>query len=133
MNAVNVMKKFLWVVLVSFCAAACAPIPLLSVTSSAAEGDKEYPKIAASFQKKDRIGRTDYEQRKADMIACGMPPERYNDDVSYIGGSPPGESNQEFLARINSFLQCMEDKGYIWFTAHKCGYLEENRRICNLR
>jgi hypothetical protein len=130
MNAVNV-TKLLGVVLVSFCAAACMPIPLLPVVAVTGEGSNhKYPKMAAWYQKKDRIGRTDYEQRKADMIACGMPPDRYSDNLSYVG--PPGESNQEYLARKKKFLQCMKDKGYIWFTAHDCGYLEENRMICKL-
>jgi len=90
------------------------------------------PSMAARYQKFDQYGQhihTDPDQRKEDIIACGVPREWYNDSLSNMGGSNK-ETFKQSMARTNRFWQCMEDKGYVQFDLEECGPVKENRGIC---
>jgi hypothetical protein len=117
---------------------------LLAVGLSACEGvtliprvagiiditDLELPPEAMRFQKDGQWGHTDYEQRKEDMIECGIPRDQYHESLGYIGGRNPGETTQQFLARYKAFMQCMHGKGYAELGLKECGPVKENRGIC---
>jgi hypothetical protein len=92
--------------------------------------DLELPPVAMTFQKDGQWGHTDYEQRKEDMIECGIPRERYEDNLYYIRGGPPSETTQQFFARREKFMQCMHAKGYGRLGLKECGPVKENRGIC---
>jgi len=94
--------------------------------------DIELPPMALTFQKKGQWGHTDYEQRKEDMIECGIPRERYEDNLYYIGGRrrSVGETLEQYLARYEKFLQCIKAKDYDWLGLEECGPVKENRGIC---
>jgi hypothetical protein len=75
--------------------------------------DLKLPPMALRYQKQGQFGRTDYNQRKEDMIECGIPRERYEDNLYYIRGGPPSETTEQFFARGKKFSQCMKAKGYL--------------------
>ena len=89
-----------------------------------------YPS-ALKYQKQGQLGNTDYEQRKEDMIECGVPRELYNDHLSGVFSRNMEEKNIEIIiARGDKFDQCMKDKGYIILSGKECGPVKENRGIC---
>jgi hypothetical protein len=92
--------------------------------------DLKLPPMALTFQKRGQYGQTNYNQRKEDMIECGIPRERYEDNLYYIRGGPPSETIEQFVFRRKKFLQCIEDKGYDWLGLKECGPVKENRGIC---
>jgi hypothetical protein len=92
--------------------------------------DLELPPVALTFQKKGQFGHTDYNQRKEDMIECGIPRERYEDNLYYIRGGPSSETTEQFRARREKFLQCIKAKDYQWLGLEQCGPVKENRGIC---
>ena len=94
--------------------------------------DITLPPMVFRFQKRGQWGSTDYNQRKEDMIECGIPRERYEDNLYYIGGRrrSEGETIEQFMARYKKFVQCMKDKDYQWLGLEECGPVKENRGIC---
>jgi hypothetical protein len=94
--------------------------------------DLKLPPMALTFQKRGQWGHTDYEQRKEDMIECGIPRERYEDDIRYFQNvrTKEGETGKQYSVRRKKFVQCMEDKDYQWLGLEECGPVKENRGIC---
>jgi len=92
--------------------------------------DHELPPMVMRYQKVGQYGHTDPDQRKEDIIACGVPQERYGDTLAYMGGGPPSETFEQFMARRKRFSQCMKDKGYVQLGLKECGPVKENRGIC---
>lgn len=88
--------------------------------------------LALMFQKKGQWGHTDYNQRKEDMIECGIPRERYEDNIRYIDNvrTDEGETVEQYSTRQERFLQCMYAKDYDWLDLEECGPVKENRGIC---
>ena len=98
-------------------------------------GGRENIKVAPEvfrWQKVGQFGNTDPEQRKADMIECGVHPKyNFESSVGAIGLPPiPGETDREYSARRKKFNQCMKDKGYVQLGLLECGPVKENRGIC---
>ena len=87
---------------------------------------------AFRWQKVGRFGNTDPEQRKEDMIKCGVHPKyNFESSVGAIGLPPiPGETPQEYSVRKEKFGQCMKDKDYVLLGLEECGPVKENRGIC---
>jgi hypothetical protein len=92
--------------------------------------DLELPPMALTFQKRGQFGHTDYNQRKEDMIECGIPREEYEDNLYAFRGRNPGETTEQFDARRESFLRCIKGKDYLWLGLEECGPVKENRGIC---
>jgi hypothetical protein len=110
---------------------ACGCLPFIPrVVACYDVTDLELPPVAMTFQKDGQWGHTDYEQRKEDMIECGILRERYKDNLYDIGGTRPGETMEQFWPRREKFLQCMHAKGYHWLGLEECGPVKENRGIC---
>lgn len=108
---------------------ACADVPTFIPRVVGGLG-YDLPPMALRFQKRGQFGQTDYNQRKEDMIECGIPRERYEDNLYYIGGGPPNETTEQFMARRKNFIQCMKAKDYLWLGLKECGPVKENRGIC---
>jgi hypothetical protein len=86
--------------------------------------------MAMTFQKRGQFGHTDYNQRKEDMIECGIPREEYEDNLYAFRGRNPGETTEQFDARRERFLRCIKGKDYLWLGLEECGPVKENRGIC---
>ena len=86
-----------------------------------------YPPRALRYQQKDAIGNTDFEQRRKDMIVCGIPEEMYTDGLGYIYRVREGEVWGDVVERRKRFYQCMDGKGYTLLTDVECGSAKENR------
>ena len=77
------------------------------------------------FQKPDASGKTNVQQRKADLYACGVNPRANLDDPLWsLNGSYPGETNEQFIARTNKIQDCMSAKGYKIYDFSQCGPLK---------
>jgi len=111
---------------------ACGCLPFMPYVAACYDvTDLKLPPMALRFQKRGQWGHTDYEQRKEDMIECGIPREKYQDSLAYIGSSIPGkETTAQYMARYWTFVECLEDKGYQWLGLEECGPVKENRGIC---
>jgi hypothetical protein len=108
---------------------ACIP---RTVVGGGGSDDFKMPPEVFRWQKRGQYGNTDYEQRKEDMIECGVH-RRYWDKPpvgALLGGNRPGETNEQWLARRKKFWQCMEDKDYVQLGLIECGPVKENRGIC---
>ena len=81
------------------------------------------------WQKVGQFGNTDPEQRKEDMIECGLP-RGHSDNSPSIFGVLPGETVEQMLDRKKKFGQCMKEKGYVQLGLLECGPVKENRGIC---
>jgi hypothetical protein len=92
--------------------------------------DLKMAPMALRFQKRGQWGHTDYNQRKEDMIECGVLREKYYDSLAYIWGVEPGETIQQMRDRKAKFLQCIKAKDYQWLGLEECGPVKENRGIC---
>jgi hypothetical protein len=91
----------------------------------------DLPPMALRFQKKGQFGHTDYDRRKADMIECGLPRERYQDSLAYFEKLYyPKETTKTFRGRQWHFFVCMEDQGYLLLGLEECGTVKESRGIC---
>jgi hypothetical protein len=91
------------------------------------------PPYSKWFQKENRIARMDEKdnaQRKEDIIACGVPRERYDADISYIAGKNPDELDAPSLERKQRFIQCMRDKGYVLFEGYQCAHSSDRYSVC---
>ena len=119
------MKKFALVLLVAGLLSACGVFAVVG-------GSPRYDHPGAlMYQKQGQLGNTDYEQRKEDMIECGVPRELYNDHLSGVFSRNLEEKNIEIIrARRDKFRQCMKDKDYIKLSGKECGMVKENRGIC---
>ena len=83
------------------------------------------------WQKVGQFGNTDPEQRKADMIECGVHPKyNFESPIGDIFGTRPGETVEQMLDRRDKFRQCIKDKGYVQLGLQECGPVKENRGIC---
>jgi hypothetical protein len=91
----------------------------------------EVPRETIMFQKVGQIGHTDHKQREEDIIACGIPREKYEYRLLYMKGLlHRGEELSEFSERRGKFMQCMTDKGYRSLSVMECNSGKENRWIC---
>jgi hypothetical protein len=86
--------------------------------------------MALRYQKLGQFGNTDYEQRKEDMIACGIPRNSYIETLAVLKSNNPGESDEGWRARRERFSQCMKAKGYLQLGLAECGPVKEKRGIC---
>jgi hypothetical protein len=86
--------------------------------------------LAMKFQKRGQIGHTDYNQRKEDMIECGIPRERFDVSLGYIWHRAPDETSEQQLARQDKFVQCIKAKDYLWLGLKECGPVQENWGVC---
>ena len=110
---------------------ACGGVTLIPRVAGIIDAtDLKLPPMALTFQKEGQFGNTDYEQRKEAMIECGIPRERYEDNLYYIRGGPPGETKEQYRARRENFGRCMNSKGYVRLHLEECGPVKENRGIC---
>ena len=83
------------------------------------------------WQKVGQFGNTDPEQRKADMIECGVSKEyNFESPIGAIFRSDPGETIEQMLDRRENFWKCMKKKGYVHLGLLECGPVKENRGIC---
>jgi len=92
----------------------------------------DLPPEVMRWQKRGQFGRTDPDQRKEDMIECGVH-RKYNFEspIGGIGfGARPGETTEQYMARRDKFRQCMKDKDYVQLGHKECGTVKENRGIC---
>ncbi|OBX05212.1 hypothetical protein QV06_03130 [Gallibacterium genomosp. 3] len=120
------MKKILFLIIISLSGCVyydgCIS-PLISVVSNNCEKNKKgtlFPSIA-HYQKINSIGKTNSKKRWEDAISCGA---KYGD-----------EQLQELPnSDYDSFIKCMESKGYKRFWPAECGYQEPkyNKGKCNL-
>jgi len=107
----NVLASLMLAVLLSACAKPDS-VPPTAIFN---------PPNAQRLQKAGQYGHTDYNQRKEDIIACGVPRERYEDNLFYITGTAPGETTEQYLVRRRKFARCMNGKGYDWLDWVQCG------------
>ncbi len=75
-------------------------------------------KVIQAWQKHDTVGRTDVEQRKKDVFACGV--------KKLMGGGLdlavryPGMNTEQVIARMRRISNCMKSKGYVYIGKEKC-------------
>ena len=92
----------------------------------------EYVPYAQTYQKADRIGHTDRQQRKEDMYSCGVDRNINLDDGKWNGSSAkPGETLQQVAARDDKLKRCMQSKGYVALGYDQCGPLKAPTGECN--
>ena len=90
----------------------------------------DLPPEVMRWQKRGQFGRTDPDQRREDMIECGVPRDKYRESLAYIFGKGSWETNEQVTIRIRKFRQCMKDKDYVQLGHKECGPVKENRGIC---
>ncbi len=90
---------------------------------------KYYPLRVQGYQKKDTIGHTDPEQRWKDLQACGV--RYYSGGSLDIGGSKPGETVQQVVARRDEIYQCIKAKGYVIYSPEECIKNRKPTGLCN--
>ena len=126
------MNRITWVIVTLFMTlllSACE-IPRTVVGGGGSDRFKVAPEVFR-WQKVGQFGNTDPEQRKADMIECGVSQKQYFESFSgKLFHVEPGETIQEYSARSKKFSQCMKDKGYVVLGLLECGPVKENRGIC---
>jgi len=110
---------------------ACGCLPFMPYVAACYDvTDLKLPPMALRFQKRGQWGHTDYEQRKEDMIECGVLRERYNETLSDVMAFYPKEPIEAQVVRRDKFLECMKAKDYTRLGLEECGPVKENRGIC---
>jgi len=125
------MNRITWVValFMTLLLPACE-IPRTVVGGGGSDRFKVAPEVFR-WQKVGQFGNTDPEQRKEDMIECGVNPKyNFESPIGAIFHVGQGETVEQMLARERYFRQCIKDKGYVQLGLEECGPVKENRGIC---
>lgn len=88
----------------------------------------DYTAIQA-YQKKESIGHTDVEQRKKDVLECGV--RNYNGGNLDGNTRYPGMVSEDVTPRRISIYNCMEKKGYIIHSYTYCMNQGKSTGFCN--
>lgn len=86
-------------------------------------------KAIQAYQKKDTIGHTDVEQRKKDVLACGV--RNYNEGNLDINVQQEDMVDADVTPRRLSIYNCMKDKGYIIRSLEQCISRGKPSGFCN--
>lgn len=86
-------------------------------------------KVIQAYQKKESIGYTDIEQRKKDVLECGV--RNYNGGNLDLSAQFPDMKNEDIIPRRVSIDNCMEKKGYIIHSYTHCTLKGKPTGFCN--
>ncbi|WP_458043357.1 hypothetical protein [Phytobacter sp. AG2a] len=87
-----------------------------------------------TFQKPQTMGRTDVQQRRKDLYACGVPsshPLHSWDETFRRNSLVNGERLEQHDERIYKIENCMKAKGYTMLDFGTCGPLKKPSGKCN--
>lgn len=120
------MKKSISLLVMAIILSSCVPIRVVSKWSPDVYNGY---KVIQGFQKKDTIGHTDVEQRKQDLIDCGV--------INFFGGTLdlnnvyPNMTDKQLDERRERIYDCMEAKGYIFTSSINCTNNGVPTGLCN--
>ncbi|MBP6861251.1 MAG: hypothetical protein KBC57_02690 [Neisseriaceae bacterium] len=87
------------------------------------------PPLVQGYQKTETIGHTDPDLRWRDLQSCGV--RQYNEGRLDIGGSRPGETSTQVIARRDRINGCMKAKGYVIYSPERCMKNKKPTGLCN--
>jgi len=88
----------------------------------------DYKPIQA-FQLEGTIGHTDVEQRKKDVLSCGV--RNYREGNLDINSRYPDRTDEEVTLQRLRIYDCMENKGYIIHSPEYCISKGKPSGFCN--
>ncbi|MBP6861250.1 MAG: hypothetical protein KBC57_02685 [Neisseriaceae bacterium] len=115
-----------WMLLIGIMLSGCIPIRVIPKYNP---DIYLVPPAVQGYQKADTIGHTDPDLRWRDLQSCGV--RQYNEGRLDLGGSRPGETSAQVIARRDRINGCMKTKGYVIYSNLTCVKNKKPTGLCN--